>query len=947
MNMKGFVGDLICFWVVGMVSAVSYGADESVWVTEGFEQFRRGNFGNGGENLYVSRAGGLQRIHQFDLDHNGYLDLPFANCQDHNESAPSYVYSLDGKRTAMLPGMGSWSGLVADLNGDGFQDVVVCGNFSLLSPFVTTEIYYGSKDGVYSEKYHIRLQSPRTEDCACGDFNGSGRPSLVFAMPGFETVRIYSQDELGFEWTRFTDLKLVANLLTACDLDGDGFDDLVLRGRKETRTTVLWGGPKGLDLSALTELPELPASEVLQPEEEQGLQSEFEKKFKTPRLLESVKLWGRNTFTLSTGKKVLFYSADRQRRLECVLEIPQTKVNAVAVGDFDSDGNPDLAFATDMPHPTNRKKQQSFVWFGSKEGYDVERRVALDTVEACCVAVDGRKVLFGCGPVNRRYTNDALLYTFADGRFCSEPRRYVGEDVRRACFVKHSGREPDIFLVNHYSRSSVGFDKTYVYMGDKDGYRADRRVEVPGWCAVDTVMADFDDDGWTELLVCNNSENSLDLDPGHHLHHFGPNGFEPERTQTLKTDIGWGAFTGDFDRDGWLDIVCCAEHSYDLRFYYGGPDGFKRVENLQIQQDDTEMPGMGSGLELAKQSSIRHPSTGSVRWPLAVDLNRDGWLDIVVPMINFERSHVLWGGPQGFSMERRQDLVCHRCVSARTADLDKNGWPDLILGGHTYQSDGKALTREPHSAYLHVYWNGPEGLSECRKSLLRCDAGDTPAVADFNNDGWLDIFIGTYQGDVDRDINSFIYWNRQGTFAEYDRQDLITHAVSGCVAADFNQDGYVDLATANHKIFGDHKGESYVWWNGPQGFVTTNITRLPTCGPHGMTSVEPGNQLTRCEEEFYESEPRQIMSSCIVSRGEVTATCPTGTWVRVEVRAAATKEGLEVAVWREPKGLKTPAGSFLQYRLALGAKLSLRTPRVTRVEIGLKADDKKPLHSLK
>ena len=36
-------------------------------VVEGFEAFRRGTFGNGGQNIYVSKAGVLQRIHQTDI----------------------------------------------------------------------------------------------------------------------------------------------------------------------------------------------------------------------------------------------------------------------------------------------------------------------------------------------------------------------------------------------------------------------------------------------------------------------------------------------------------------------------------------------------------------------------------------------------------------------------------------------------------------------------------------------------------------------------------------------------------------------------------------------------------------------------------------------------------------------------------------------------------------
>ena len=58
---------------------------------------------------------------------------------------------------------------------------------------------------------------------------------------------------------------------------------------------------------------------------------------------------------------------------------------------------------------------------------------------------------------------------------------------------------------------------------------------VPSWCAVDSVSADLDDDGWVEMIVCNNSENSLDKDPGHHVHHFGPNGFDPSRSSCSPT----------------------------------------------------------------------------------------------------------------------------------------------------------------------------------------------------------------------------------------------------------------------------------------------------------------------------------------------------------------------------------------------------------------------------
>ena len=57
------------------------------WITQGFDAFRRGTFGNGGHNIYVSKQGILQRIFQYDLNRDGYVDLVFANCQNHGEYA--------------------------------------------------------------------------------------------------------------------------------------------------------------------------------------------------------------------------------------------------------------------------------------------------------------------------------------------------------------------------------------------------------------------------------------------------------------------------------------------------------------------------------------------------------------------------------------------------------------------------------------------------------------------------------------------------------------------------------------------------------------------------------------------------------------------------------------------------------------------------------------------
>ena len=222
------------------------------------------------------------------------------------------------------------------------------------------------------------------------------------------------------------------------------------------------------------------------------------------------------------------------------------------------------------------------------------------------------------------------------------------------------------------------------------------------------------------------------------------------------------------------------------------------------------------------------------------------------------------------------------------------------------------------------------------------------AVADFNNDGTLDLFVGSYSGAVSRDIDSYLYWNRKGEgFSVTDRRRLFTHSASGCVAADFNEDGWTDLAIANHKVWGDHVGWSAVWWNSSEGFDERNITRLPSSGPHGMM-LTPGNQRTRQDEEYYESSPFELPEDASVTSISWKAAVPKKTWVKAQLRFAETKAELAKATWSGPKGSgswyvkdepvcgEERTGPWVQYRLALGSQDGIDTPRVEEVTVGYK-----------
>ena len=883
------------------------------WITEGFDAFRRGTFGNGGQNIYVSKKGILQRIFQYDLNRDGYVDLVFANCQNHGESAPAYVYTRDGKQRDVLPSQGSVCSMVLDIDGDGYQDLVIPGLYDMANPFSSADIYFGSPEG-YSEKYHIRIPTPFASDCCHGDFSGKGDQTLAFVLPRQRCVRLFEKTKNNcLEWNGYKDFPIEqlsksevgiyaanSHLICAADLDGDGYDELIHREDWTTRTTVYWGGPDGLDPDHKTILPALPDKDILLPEEEKTIKSAMEADFKTPRLMQRIRWNGRDCFTLSTGKKMIFFSANSDHQLERVLEFDVPLALAVAVGDLDGDGYDDIAVACVKPSDTDSNGQESYIIWNGPEGLDSRPRTVISTKSACHVDILENMVLFCQCNADRMYTNNSLLFTYPD---FENPQKFEGEDPRRGALIRNPDGELRVYLNNHYSRSSVGFDKTYIYWGSKDGYSPDNMLEVPSHCAVDALIADFNDDGWAELLVANNSENSGHLDPGHHMHYFGPNGFEPEKSHNLVTNMGWGVVAGDFNKDGYLEIVTPA----------GNGKGAWRQLRMYTAKD-----------KFSTYEVIELPEGSSGRWPAAVDVNCDGWLDLIVPCSG-HNAMIYWGGPEGFSLERTMELATRGPIGATAADLTKNGYPDIIVGCHT---STQPPPNTPHHSFVHIYWNGPEGLSESRKCVLRGDAADHMVVADFNNDGWLDLFAGSYHGGKDRDINSFLYWNREGKFCEMDRQLLYTHSASGCLAADFNEDGYIDLAVANHKVDGDHHGYSTVWWNGPKGFNSERTIDLPTNGPHGMITTEVGNILDRSGSEFYYSEAYTVESDCTVTKAYTIGDVPPKTAVNMTVRVNGGE-------WVEAEGVALKQGDTLEYRVELYAYNCLRTPRIEKVVIEL------------
>lgn len=887
-------------------------------IKETYEDFSKGSFGNGGQNIYVSAAGILQRIYNYDINNDGYPDLLFANSQSMGERPPLYIFDspLETEKYTILPSEGTYDGIFCRLYGDKYDDLVIACQNNGTHNDLTAVIYYGCSDGI-CEKYRDEIPAPNATGVVCGDFNGDGKHELAFICAG--KLRIFYHEEKGISSHTYKDFDINAVTIDAVDADEDGFCDLYVKCPDGTYE-IFWGD-KEMSFSCSLKIYSASA----------------EKKFEegTTEGRKAVYNGARSVALISEGKPLLFVSDNervslytcRGRQVKKVMEFPVKNAVCAAAGDLFGDGKTAIAVCTCSDKD---KTETSFVFHDGKITEfptDAARRCEVNYFE-------GRYRLFVTQGANS-ILNDTFsqIITFEKDGVYSSVKLKTGDCAR---LTLGNGK---VVALNHETGRVRGDENIYVFLGSDKGFFDEKKLMFPGYAAVDGVMADFNDDGLPDVFVCNCSENDPKNDPGSFLYLQSDRGFDTKKPVIIPTVRAHGEAIGDFRHCGYLDLAVGGFCNREIIIYKGSEKGFD-LENPQriVLGPDPENYKARPWEDIFNEDSDSAETDrnyAETRWMFTADFNNDGWLDLFVSAITGDYCFILWGGPDGFSTARMQKLASECVACATAADLDNNGYLDLILGGHlsNHKKAGK------YESYITIYYGGPDGFCENRKAVLPTNCSNSVTVGDFNADGILDIYATAYNNGRNRDIVSYLYYGKGGgVFSVRDFKHLYVHSACGCVAGDFNFDGYTDLAVACHKGFGDHCSGSFVFYGGPDGLSDDRKIELKTIGPHGMTTVDPGNIVDRSDKEFYYSEIYEITDKILES---VCWDAINGkrTYVLFQYRSADERDSLEKEEWSSYFGnnvlINAPVKRFFQYRLALCAPCACGTPRVSRIEVVL------------
>ena len=117
------------------------------------------------------------------------------------------------------------------------------------------------------------------------------------------------------------------------------------------------------------------------------------------------------------------------------------------------------------------------------------------------------------------------------------------------------------------------------------------------------------------------------------------------------------------------------------------------------------------------------------------------------------------------------------------------------------------------------------------KQFLLEEMGGGVALFDYDNDGWLDIFLvngSSFDPAVrDRKPTSYLFHNnRDGTFSDVTQKAGLTHSGwgQGCCVGDYDNDGFDDL-------FVSYWGRNVLYRNNGNGTFTDVTDRAGVAGP--------------------------------------------------------------------------------------------------------------------
>ena len=538
-----------------------------------------------------------------DIDNNGSLDIIFANEKDDHSFAYLNVSGkFSPENRIEFETYSAKDVVVNDYNKDGFADLFftnhqysLSGDPNLANRLIDSYLYFGSAAG-FNSKNRLSIPTIGAWGANAADLNKDGWTDLLvcnfqehysYEVPSF----IYWNGPKGFSSTRRTPLyEHGAQGNAIADLDGDGNLDIIItsmmgnsRGDYDPNY-LYWGNEKGL-YSSKNRL-ELPGREAY----EQAM-ADLDDDGQTDILIIN-----RGETTRKINELFIYWNNQNDFTSWNMSGLPVNEGVGVEVADLDRDGFLDIIisnFKSLTKDTTIEPDDGSFIYWGGPTGWAITDRTNLTITRTrspaiCDINFDGYlDLIFGQQGVESMAT-----IFFGNGT-----REFTRQ--RSAVLQGSEGTgSPGVADFDKDGRLDIAFahDKNVlIYYQDKNGSFSVNRLASFPVQAKTMGVADVNNDGWLDLLC--------PFYKGKGIRSWfstvllgSKKGFSLERVIKLPTDGATGSLISDFNRDGYPDIFFFChradgsfdeigkfgDHHVNSLLYWGSANGFKPENKLEI-----------------------------------------------------------------------------------------------------------------------------------------------------------------------------------------------------------------------------------------------------------------------------------------------------------------------------------------------------------------------------
>jgi hypothetical protein len=315
---------------------------------------------------------------------------------------------------------------------------------------------------------------------------------------------------------------------------------------------------------------------------------------------------------------------------------------------------------------------------------------------------------------------------------------------------------PDLFV--------LGYGRCILYHNNGDGTFTDATtragVENSGRWASSAAWFDYDNDGRLDLVIANyvdwSPERNFycgDQGPGMRsychpddfrgqpptLYHNNGDGTFTDVSKSsglgLKGNNGLGVVTFDYDNDGWQDIFIANDHMPNFLFHNNRDGTFREVgyaAGVAVSADGLFEAGMGTD---------------------AADATGSGRMDLTVTHLDMQLARFYQNlGDQTFDDATLRSKIGYATYhmsgfGTRLMDYDNDGARDLFMAnGHVLDNIQRYHADTRYAEPKLMFRNNGHGVFENVSDLLGPDfqlprVSRGAAVADFDNDGDLDILV--------------------------------------------------------------------------------------------------------------------------------------------------------------------------------------------------------------